>query len=52
MRWNQAVLIQPSGRTPAAAIDAMFQRNVERGAINAGLAAGDNVQEILAAIGL
>jgi hypothetical protein len=37
--WNATEFIQPAGGTPSTAIDSMFERDIESGAINACLAA-------------
>src|SRR2546421_12989196 len=41
---DPAKLIEAPGRTPAAAVDSMYQRNIERRAIHAGLSSGNNSQ--------
>src|ERR1043166_7079293 len=39
---NSSNLIEPPSWTPATAIDAMFERNIERGAIDTSLSPGTN----------
>ena len=40
---NLAEFVQPSGRTPSAALNPVFERHIERGAINACLPARDDL---------
>jgi hypothetical protein len=39
--WDSAELIEASSRTPAATIDSVLECNIEGGAIDASLSAGD-----------
>ena len=49
---NSPKFIESTRRAPTAAIDPVLQRGIERGAIHAGLAAGDYFQSDYAAFGL